>query len=120
MTDHQICDACECVSHCRKNGCVPFTPMPEKPRFAIPPSTDVKTLQAELDIALSMLVRERGVVKELAAALRGYLDYHTKPAGVNAATIIDKPSFANLMAEIEKKGEGLAEAARAALSRVPQ
>lgn len=28
MTDHPICDACKCVSHCRKTGCIPITPMP--------------------------------------------------------------------------------------------
>lgn len=27
MTTHAICDACECVSHCSKNGCVPLTPI---------------------------------------------------------------------------------------------
>lgn len=26
MTNH-ICDACECVAHCRKNGCIPLTPL---------------------------------------------------------------------------------------------
>lgn len=25
---HEICDACECVSHCKKNGCVPMVALP--------------------------------------------------------------------------------------------
>ncbi|MGJ7529813.1 hypothetical protein [Variovorax sp. GB1P17] len=25
MTDHQICDACECVAHCSKRGCIPIS-----------------------------------------------------------------------------------------------
>lgn len=25
MTDHNICDACETVAHCRRHGCIPFT-----------------------------------------------------------------------------------------------
>lgn len=31
MTTHTICDACECVSHCSKNGCVPL--VVEEPFF---------------------------------------------------------------------------------------
>jgi len=26
--DHNICDACECVAHCRKNGCIPISALP--------------------------------------------------------------------------------------------
>lgn len=64
---HQICDACECVSLCSKSGCIPVTPMPEKP--ALPLSTSVTSLQLELSAALEMAVRDRMLVKELAAAL---------------------------------------------------
>lgn len=26
--NHEICDACECVIHCKKNGCVPMVALP--------------------------------------------------------------------------------------------
>jgi hypothetical protein len=120
--DHQICDACECVNHCRKNGCIPITPATPKtaldhfadeveasgeaekhayppmfepsylgepfgydeadmrdyvdadraqrPHFAIPPSNDIATLRQELALAYEGLERERGIAKELAAALK--------------------------------------------------
>jgi len=80
----------------------------ERPRFAIPPSTDVKTLQAELDIALSMLVRERGVVKELAAALQGLMDEYDAASRSDNGPGWDAEAQAQMIA------------ARAALSRVPQ
>lgn len=72
---HQICDACECVSHCRKNGCVPLTPMDQAPKFAIPPSSDVATLQRELSIAFDAVVRERMKVKEQELALDAARDF---------------------------------------------
>lgn len=71
---HQICDACECVSHCRKNGCVPLTMIDQAPKFAIPPSSDVATLQRELSFAFEMLVRARELTKELSEALGGLMD----------------------------------------------
>lgn len=73
---HQICDACECVSHCRKNGCVPLTPMDQAP--AVTSSTDPKYLREALDKTFELLVRERGIVKELAAALEPFTWFPAK------------------------------------------
>lgn len=67
---HQICDACECVSLCSKSGCRPLVPMDQAPKFAMPPSNNVDTLQRQLSIAFDMVVRERTVNKELAAVLK--------------------------------------------------
>jgi len=115
MTDHQICDACECVSHCRKNGCVPLTPMPEEADFAIAPSTDAKTLQRELAIAYEGLVRERVItkeqgerIKELERALRDLISWVPGRECWHS----DAPGDAVLTAR--------SVLARAALSKVPQ
>jgi hypothetical protein len=47
MAHHNLCDACETVSHCSKNGCIPLVPQPRHfPEFILPrtgnlrPSTD--------------------------------------------------------------------------------
>lgn len=66
---HQICDACECVSLCSKSGCRPLVPMDQAPKFAIPPSSDVATLQRELNYVIEMLVKARSQNKQLVAAL---------------------------------------------------
>jgi len=155
VTDHTICDACECVSHCRKNGCIPVTPMPEKQfqamdlhglimnipaapggldgdyalayklghrdarhaaaelslsatrKPALPLSTSVTSLQLELSAALEMAVRDRMLVKEkdaliltLASALGGLMDLECRDRIMPTGREWD--------------------AARAALSKVPQ
>ena len=33
--NHQICDACECVSHCTKSGCIPIQPLPASYKAAV-------------------------------------------------------------------------------------
>jgi len=30
---HTICDACETVAHCTRNGCVPLVPLSEAPKL---------------------------------------------------------------------------------------
>lgn len=56
------------------------------PHFAIPPSTDVATLQRELSIAYDQIVREREVVHELANALSPILDAYTRMLHFKAFT----------------------------------
>ena len=34
FTTHSVCDACETVSHCMKNGCIPKVPAPADPLLA--------------------------------------------------------------------------------------
>lgn len=46
-------------------------PVAAVPHFAIPPSNDVSTLQQELALAYEGFARERGITKELAAAMNG-------------------------------------------------
>lgn len=70
--------------------------------FAITPSADVKTLQRELALAYEGLAQERGITKELAAALRDCLAYLEND--------VPLPNYA----DAEKAS------ARAALSKVPQ
>jgi len=120
MPDHQICDACECVSHCRKNGCVPLTPMPEESSFAVPPSTDVKTLRRELALAYEGLARERGVRKEQGERIKEQA----------TALILAEAALADIGDADREPGDDVAwcearaaqalPAVRAALKKVPQ
>jgi hypothetical protein len=49
MTTHAICDACECVSHCSKNGCIPLTPIFRAPSVGYSGETTGSALQNALD-----------------------------------------------------------------------
>jgi len=49
MTTHAICDACECVSHCSKNGCVPLTPIFRAPSVGCSGETVERELLAEVE-----------------------------------------------------------------------
>lgn len=81
---------------------------------------DLDKFKALYTAAFEGLVRERGITKELAAALQDLFDFHTKPAGVDVATILDKAKFADVLAGIDKHSEALTDQARAALSKVQQ
>jgi len=52
----------------------------------------------------------------LREALQGFLDFHTKPAGISVELITEKELFSQAMADIGKREEDLIAAARAALS----
>lgn len=88
-----------------------------KPAFA---ASDFDRLKALYEKSQELFARERGITKELAAALQDLLDFHTKPAGVDVATILDKAKFADVLAGIDKHSGALTEQARAALSKVQQ
>ena len=52
----------------------------------------------------------------LREALQGFLDFHTKPAGISVELITEKELFSQAMADIGKREDDLIAAARAALS----
>jgi len=52
----------------------------------------------------------------LREALQGFLDFHTKPAGISVELIAEKELFSQAMADIGKREDDLIAAARAALS----
>ena len=52
----------------------------------------------------------------LREALQGFLDFHTKPAGISVELITEKDLFTQALADIGKREDALIAAARAALS----
>jgi len=52
----------------------------------------------------------------LREALQGFLDFHTKPAGISVELITEKELFTQALADIGKREDALIAAARAALS----
>ena len=52
----------------------------------------------------------------LREALKGFLDFHTKPAGISVELITEKELFTQALADIGKREDALIAAARAALS----
>jgi len=67
MTTHAICDACECVSHCSKNGCIPLTPIFRAPSVGCSGETTLHPATADLVRRFS-----EALAAKLAAAEKKY------------------------------------------------
>ena len=74
MTDHNICDACETVAHCRKHGCIPFTTPSKEPAGVV---TDI--LQFAPKFSREQEANDRAAWAKLAAKSHGWADNSAPP-----------------------------------------